>query len=88
MRKLTCYITATLDRAAQRFDTLATGRAPHDPHTRPHGTGEPVTRRRPAVIGSGIPLFDRRVTPTNPARAAARTIDSGLTVTHFSRGLS
>ncbi|MFF4424657.1 hypothetical protein ACFY04_28430 [Streptomyces sp. NPDC001549] len=73
MRKLTRSITATLDRAAQRFDTLVT---------------EPVIRRRPVVIGSGIPLFDRPGTPTKGARTTARTLDPGLTVTHFSRGLS
>ncbi|WKD35989.1 hypothetical protein [Streptomyces xanthophaeus] len=28
MRQLTCYITATLDRAAQRFDTLVVKRHP------------------------------------------------------------
>ncbi|GAA2655556.1 MULTISPECIES: hypothetical protein [Streptomyces] len=69
MRKLTCYISATLDRAAQRFDT-------------------PAANRRPAVLGYGIPLLDRPGTPANPARTPAPAFDCGLTVNHFSRGLS
>ncbi|MCX4960105.1 hypothetical protein [Streptomyces virginiae] len=48
----------------------------------------PDTGRHPQVIGSGIPLLDRPAVRPNPARSTTRTIDSGLTITHFSRGLS
>ncbi|MFF4443700.1 hypothetical protein [Streptomyces sp. NPDC001502] len=70
MRQLSCYLTATLGRAAQRFDTLA------------------VKRHPVVIVGSGVPLFERPGTSANHARSTTRTIDSGLTITHFSRGLS
>ncbi|WP_405603327.1 dihydrofolate reductase family protein [Streptomyces sp. NBC_01410] len=46
---------------------------------------ELIIKRNPIVIGSGIPLFDGPFTPTNFTPVTARSFDSGLTITTFSK---